>query len=71
MLIATSTTMKKVILAFPTYDSLWSFKEQANAINIRVEPKRNIISGLFQPKEVELAIQQYSANTLQQSKQSA
>ena len=54
--------MKKITLVFPTYDSLWLFKEKTNAINIRVKPRRNIISGLFEQQEIELAIQQFSAN---------
>lgn len=61
--------MKKVILAFPSYDSLWSFKEKTQAINIRIEPKKNIISGLFQQQDVELAIRQFNANTIQQQSQ--
>ena len=58
--------MKKVTLTCPTYDSLWLFKEKTKAINIRIEPKKNTMSGLFQQHEVELAVEQFNANTLQQ-----
>jgi hypothetical protein len=58
--------MKKVTLSFPSYNSLWLFKDQTKAINIRIEPKKNLISGLFQQQEVEMALQQYNANTVQQ-----
>ena len=61
--------MKKVTLTFPTYDSLWLFKEKTKAINIRIEPKKNTMSGLFQQDEVQIAVEQFNANTIQQPAQ--
>jgi hypothetical protein len=53
--------MKKVSLSFPTNDSLWSFKDQSKAINIRIEPKRNLMTGLFEPSEIDIAVNQFQA----------
>jgi hypothetical protein len=53
--------MQKVTFTFPTYDSLWLFKEKTKAINVKVVPKKNLISGLFQAQEIEMAKQQFQA----------
>jgi hypothetical protein len=60
------TFMKKVTLTFPTYDSLWLFKEKTKAIHIRIEPKKHTMSGLFQQQEVQLAVEQFHASPMQQ-----
>jgi len=53
--------MKKVTFTFPSYDSMWSFKEQSNAIHIRIKPKNRLISGLFDPEEIEIAVKKFQA----------
>jgi hypothetical protein len=53
--------MKKEILTFSSYESMWSFKEKSQAINVRIEPKKNRISGLFNATEVELALKEFQA----------
>jgi len=53
--------MKKVSFSFPNYNSIWSFKDKTKAINVRVEPKKKVISGLFYPEEIEMAMKQYQA----------
>ena len=54
-------TMKKVSFTFPDYNSIWSFKEKTKAINVRVEPKRNVVTGLFHPLEIEMAVKEFRA----------
>ena len=58
--------MQKVSFAFPDYHSLWLFKNQTRAINVSIIPKKNIITGLFLPKDVELAISKFNAVTVKQ-----
>lgn len=53
--------MKKVILTFPSYDSMWLFKSCTKAIHIRIEPKKHLICGLFDNDEVEMAITKFKA----------
>lgn len=53
--------MKKASFTFPTYTSMWMFKEKTSAINVRVEPKKHVMSGLFKAEEIEMAIKQYQA----------
>lgn len=53
--------MKKRTLTFPSYDSLWSFRDQTKAINIRIKPKDRLISGLFNAQEIEMAVQKFQA----------
>ena len=53
--------MKKVTLSFPTYDTLWTFKEKSIAVNVAVSPRKNIIAGLFSASEVEFAIKEFQA----------
>lgn len=53
--------MKKVSFKFPDYNSLWLFKAKTKAINIRVEPKKNMITGLFEPEEIEMALEEFHA----------
>ena len=58
--------MKKVTFTFPSYDSLWMFKDKTKAINVKVVPKKNLMSGLFQKQEIELALQEFKATTIEQ-----
>jgi hypothetical protein len=58
--------MQKITFVFPTYDSMWLFKYQTQAINVSMIPKKNIISGLFPQKDVEVAISQFNAVTVKQ-----
>jgi len=53
--------MKKVTLTFPSYESVWLFKNHTNAINIRIEPKKNRICGLFGDDEINMAIIRFGA----------
>ena len=53
--------MKKITFTFPSYDSMWSFRDQTNAIHIRIKPKDRLISGLFDPKEIEIAEKKFHA----------
>ena len=57
--------MKKVTFTFPTYDSLWIFKDRTKAINVKVIPKKNLMSGLIQKQEIELALQEFKAITVE------
>ena len=58
--------MKKVSFTFPDYSSIWIFKEKTKGINIRIEPKKNVITGLFQKEEIEMAEKQFQAIKQQQ-----
>lgn len=53
--------MKTVTLTFPNYEALWQFKDQSKAINVRIEPKRHRISGLFNSEEVAMAVDRFQA----------
>lgn len=53
--------MKKVTLMFPTHDSLWLFKDKSKAINVRIDPKKNLMAGLFDPNEIDLALKEFKA----------
>ena len=53
--------MKKASFKFPDYNSLWLFKAKTKAINVRVEPKKNIITGLFDQEEIEMALEEFHA----------
>ena len=53
--------IKKVSFQFPDYPSLWSFKDKTRAIHVSIEPRKNRISGLFEPKEIEMAVKDYNA----------
>jgi hypothetical protein len=53
--------MKKETFTFPDYSSMWSFKEKTNAINVRIETRKNRITGLFNPTEVEMALTEFQA----------
>lgn len=53
--------MKKETLTFPDYESLWNFKEKTKAINIRIEPGKNRITGLFDSSEIEMALNEFQA----------
>lgn len=52
---------KKVSFKFPDYNSLWLFKAKTKAINVRVEPRKNVITGLFEPAEIEMAVKEFNA----------
>ena len=52
---------KKLSFKFPDYNSLWLFKAKTKAINVRVEPRKNIITGLFDQDEIEMAVKEFSA----------
>ncbi|HTM91183.1 MAG TPA: hypothetical protein VL095_02105 [Flavisolibacter sp.] len=53
--------MKKETLTFPDYESMWSFKEKTNAINIHIKPRKNKITGMFGPEELEVAMKEFQA----------
>jgi hypothetical protein len=53
--------MKKASFKFPDYRSLWLFKEKTTAINVRIRPSENMITGLFNPAEIEMAEKEYKA----------
>jgi hypothetical protein len=53
--------MKKETFTFPDYSSMWSFKEKTNAINVRIETKKNRITGLFNPTEIDMALNEFRA----------
>ncbi|MGZ3846235.1 MAG: hypothetical protein ACXVLT_10160 [Flavisolibacter sp.] len=53
--------MNKVTLAFPTHDSMWSFKGLSNGINVAVAPGKKTITGLFTSEEVRIAVIQFQA----------
>jgi hypothetical protein len=53
--------MKKVTLTFPSYDSLWLFKDQTKAIHIQIKPRDHVISGLFDSSEIEMAVRKFQA----------
>lgn len=52
---------KKLSLKFPDHKSLWLFKAKTKAINVRIEPRKNIITGLFEPADIEMAVNEFSA----------
>ena len=41
---------------------MWKFKDQAKAINVEIMPKKNTISGLFAPQDIELAMGLFQAS---------
>lgn len=59
--------MEKVTFTFPSYDSLWLFKDKTKAINIKITPKKNSISGIFGKQDVELAVNQFHAVQMNQN----
>lgn len=59
--------MQKITFAFPDHNSLWQFKNQTQAINVTITPKKNIISGLFLQQDVELAVHTFNAVTVEQA----
>lgn len=60
--------MERITISFPDQDSLWQFKNQTQAINVAITPKKNMISGLFQQQDVELAVNQFNAVTVNKAK---
>lgn len=56
--------MQKSTFAFPDYESLWMFKNQTQAINVAISPKKYMISGLFPQQDVELAVNKFNAVTI-------
>jgi len=55
--------MKRITFVFPTYDSMWQFKDKSKAINVEIIPKKNTISGLFDNDEIELAVKTFQASS--------
>jgi hypothetical protein len=53
--------MHKVTLTFPNPDSLWLFKDKSKAINVAVAPRKNTITGLFSPDEIDIAVKEFQA----------
>lgn len=56
--------MDKMTFTFPDHDSLWQFKNQTQAINVTITPKKNMISGLFQQHDITLAVNKFNAITI-------
>jgi len=54
----------KVTFAFPSYHALWQFMEKTNAIHVRIEPRKNRISGKFGEKDIDLALEQFNAQCI-------
>lgn len=63
--------MDKISFTFPDYDSLWQFKNQTQAINVTITPKKNRISGLFHQNDVELAVNKFNAVSVSEKKTSS
>jgi pentatricopeptide repeat protein len=53
--------MKKLTFLFTSYDDLWMFKDQSKAINVKVNPRNNLISGLFEKQDIEMALDVFHA----------
>ena len=62
-----STLFIKTSLSFPSHDLLWSFRQETRAIHIRIEPKKNIITGLFSPQDIDKAVRQFHAVNIPQA----
>ena len=56
--------MQKISFIFPDYESLWQFKNETQAVNVAVTPRKNQISGLFEQDEVEMAVNKFKAVTV-------
>jgi len=41
-------------------------KDQSKAINVRVEPIKNVMTGFFLKQDIDLAVQQYKATATPQ-----
>jgi len=50
---------------FPDYQALWQFMEKAKAIHIRIEPRRNRVSGQFGEQDIDIAVQQFQAKQVE------
>jgi hypothetical protein len=57
--------MRKVTLAFPDDDSLWSFTSTIKATNISIRPKSNHVSGIFGSEEINRATNELRAVLVQ------
>ncbi len=53
--------MKKVSFVFSNYEDMWSFKEKANAINVKINPRNHLISGLFYSQDIDMAVTTFQA----------
>jgi hypothetical protein len=53
--------MRKVTLAFPDDNSLWSFTSKIRATNMSIRPKNNHVSGLFDSEEINIATNELRA----------
>ena len=56
-----ANAMKKVTFLFPTYSSMWSFKDKAKAVNVVIVPRKNTMTGLFEKTDIDLAVKAYQA----------
>ena len=63
--------MQKTSFIFPDYESLWQFKNETQAVNVAVTPKKNQMSGLFEQNEVEMAVNKFKAVTVPKIESSA
>jgi hypothetical protein len=61
--------MKKISFTFPTYESMWQFRDRSKAINVSMVPKQHTITGLFSNEEVDVAINEFHAVTSSQNLQ--
>jgi len=46
-----------ITFTFPTYQALWQFMEETKAIHVHIEPRKHKISGPFDEKDIDLALQ--------------
>jgi hypothetical protein len=56
--------VQKITFSFPDNKSMWEFKNQTQAINVAITPKKHLISGLFSEQEVSLALSKFNAVVL-------
>jgi hypothetical protein len=49
---------------------MWSFRDQTKAIHIHIKPKNHLISGLFDPEEIEMAVRKFHAARSDHEKES-
>jgi hypothetical protein len=59
--------VQKITFSFPDNKSMWEFKNQTQAINVAITPKKYIISGLFSEQEVSLALSKFNAVVLEKT----
>jgi len=54
--------VKKVTFHFPTYESMWQFKSNTKAINLKMAPRQQLLTGLFSQEDIAMAESQYRAD---------